>query len=134
MMEFSFRFLSYHEVSGPVVVLKSEYGSLDLLCRVISKFVLLSQCKISFQDAVIYEPPSRSVKVYTGIHYVWVSQHSVFNAQEQPHGRSDFMYFVGLMGCVIVSIGCFHFHFHLTVSLIQLHMDTVAESQGCVGK
>jgi hypothetical protein len=44
------------------------------------------------------------------------------------------MYFVGLMGCVIVSIGCFHFHFHLTVSLIQLHMDTVAESQGCVGK
>lgn len=59
---------------------------------------------------------------------------SVFNSQEQPHGRSDFMYFVGLMGCVIVSIGCFHFHFHLTVSLIQLHMDTVAESQGCVGK
>jgi hypothetical protein len=59
---------------------------------------------------------------------------SVFHAQEQPHGRSDFMYFVGLMGCVVVSIGCFHFHFHLTVSLIQLHMDTVAESQGCVGK
>lgn len=74
------------------------------------------------------------LKVYTGIHYVWVSQHSVFNAQEQPHGRSDFIYFVGLKGCVIVSIGCFHFHLHLTVSLIQLHMDTVAESQGCVGK
>ncbi len=40
---------------------------LDVLCRVISKFILLSQCKISIQDAVIYEPPSQSVKVYTGI-------------------------------------------------------------------
>ncbi len=101
-MEFCIRFLSYHAVSGLVVVLKSEYGSLDVLCRVISKFVLLSQCKISIQDAVIYEPPSESVKVYTVIHYVWVSlQFSRaatwqiwFHVFCRPHGVCHCFYWV----------------------------------------